>query len=196
MDEIKQDLRVRHTKQLLKNALLQILQVKTIDKVTVTELCKTAHINRNTFYSHYRSPGDLLDEIEQNFASKILQAVEEPYRQGDYAVMLQKVCQTVFEDRGLAQILTNESRSGKFLNDIIHKFHSIMVDCWSGSNVPQEKLDTLYRYGVGGSFALLRNWVNTGFVPTPDAMAEEMLQLNLAILRGYLGDYSPLEIKE
>lgn len=154
MDEIKQDLRVRHTKQLLKNALLQILQVKTIDKVTVTELCKTAHINRNTFYSHYRSPGDLLDEIEQNFASKILQAVEEPYRQGDYAVMLQKVCQTVFEDRGLAQILTNESHSGKFLNDIIHKFHSIMVDCWSGSNVPQEKLDTLYRYGVGGSFAL------------------------------------------
>lgn len=196
MDEIKQDLRVRHTKQLLKSALLTILQAKTIDKVTVTELCKVAHINRNTFYSHYRSPGDLLDEVEKNFANKILKEVEGPYREGDYAMLLQKVCRTVYDDRELAQILATEGRSGNFMNDIIQDFYKIMMECWSGSSAPQEKLDNLYRYGVGGSYALLRQWVNTGFQSTPDAMAEELLQLNLAVLEGYLGDYPPLGIKE
>lgn len=193
MDEVKQDLRVRHTKQLLKNALLKILKEKSIDKVTVTELCKVAHINRNTFYSHYRSPGELLEEIERNFAAKIMDKIREPYLQRDYATILRDVCYAVYEDRDLALILAAEELSGNFLGDIIFQFRKVMMELWADMDAPQEKLDFMYRYGVGGSYALLRHWVTSNFPITPEAMTKELLKLNVAILTGYLSEDSLLE---
>lgn len=191
MDELKQDLRVRHTKQLLKDALLKILQDKSIDKVTVTELCKEAHINRNTFYSHYRSPGDLLKEVEKNFADKLMSEVSEPFQNNNYETMLKKICRAIYEDRDLAQVFVNKNGTGQFIDEIIQAFRVLMLQAWTDTNASQEKLNTLYEYGVGGSYTLLRNWVEGNFHRSPDQMAEELLQLNLAVLYGYLGGQEP-----
>lgn len=61
---MKQDLRVVKTKRALKNSLLELLKVKTFEKITVSDICKTAMINRVTFYSHYQDKYDLfLDYI-------------------------------------------------------------------------------------------------------------------------------------
>lgn len=193
MEEIKQDLRVRHTKQLLKDALLQILQTKSIDKVTVTELCKTAHINRNTFYSHYRSPLDLLLEVEDNFADKVLTTAQEPLQNKDYAEMLRQLCSAIYEDRDLALVLIKTSSNGQFMKHVISGFYDMMMDIWSNLDAPQEKLNVMFRYGTGGSYTILRSWVDDGFRVTPDYVAQDLLQLNVALLQGYLGGHSAPE---
>lgn len=43
-------------------ALIELLKQKPIEYITVSELCKTAGVNRSTFYLHYEHIGDLLDE--------------------------------------------------------------------------------------------------------------------------------------
>ncbi len=43
-------------------ALISLLKKKQFDFITVSELCKTAGVNRSTFYLHYETVGDLLDE--------------------------------------------------------------------------------------------------------------------------------------
>lgn len=43
-------------------ALISLLKKKPIEYVTVSELCETAGVNRSTFYLHYETIGDLLDE--------------------------------------------------------------------------------------------------------------------------------------
>ena len=48
------DNRVRITKMMIRNALLQLLKEKTLQTITVRELCQVADINRGTFYTHYR----------------------------------------------------------------------------------------------------------------------------------------------
>ena len=53
MEEKKEDLRVRKTKRNIKHALAQLLQTKPLNKITVTEIAKTAEINKGTFYLHY-----------------------------------------------------------------------------------------------------------------------------------------------
>ena len=42
--------RIRLSKTMLKNALIRLLANKSIDKITVYELCAEAQINRTTFY--------------------------------------------------------------------------------------------------------------------------------------------------
>lgn len=43
-------------------ALISLLKKKTFEYVTVSEICKTAGVNRSTFYLHYETIGDLLSE--------------------------------------------------------------------------------------------------------------------------------------
>lgn len=61
----KQDRRVRKTRTLLRNALVDILQNRRLNNITVKELCDKADINRSTFYLHYRDIFDLWAQIEK-----------------------------------------------------------------------------------------------------------------------------------
>lgn len=64
-----EDTRVQYTKKVLHNAILELLKEKSIDKVTVKEICEIAGLNRGTFYLHYNSPADLLKDVENQFIS-------------------------------------------------------------------------------------------------------------------------------
>ncbi len=43
-------------------ALIRLLETKSFDYITVKEICETAGVNRSTFYLHYETIGDLLEE--------------------------------------------------------------------------------------------------------------------------------------
>lgn len=43
-------------------ALITLLKDKPLEYITVRELCETAGVNRSTFYLHYETIGDLLEE--------------------------------------------------------------------------------------------------------------------------------------
>ena len=54
-------------------ALLSLLENKPIEYITISEICKTAGVNRSTFYLHHENTIDLLKEtityVLDNFAS-------------------------------------------------------------------------------------------------------------------------------
>lgn len=43
-------------------ALISLLKKKPFEYITVSEICETAGVNRSTFYLHYETVGDLLNE--------------------------------------------------------------------------------------------------------------------------------------
>lgn len=55
-------------------ALLSLLEKKDLAYITVKEICAAAGVNRSTFYLHYETIGDLLDEaveyIQRDFESR------------------------------------------------------------------------------------------------------------------------------
>ncbi len=60
-----EDKRIQKTKQKLRDTFIQMLQTKTFDQITVTELCDAAKMSRITFYAHYNDKYDLLEAIMQ-----------------------------------------------------------------------------------------------------------------------------------
>lgn len=46
-------------------ALVSLLEKKEFAYITVSEICKMAGVNRSTFYLHYETMGDLLEETTQ-----------------------------------------------------------------------------------------------------------------------------------
>ena len=63
--------RVRMTKLLLKNALIDIMKIKSIHLISIKEICEEADVNRSTFYRHYNTQYDLYDEIIDDISNDI-----------------------------------------------------------------------------------------------------------------------------
>ena len=61
-----EDRRTRHTKDRIYRAMLLCLDSTSLDKITVTQICDTADINRSTFYAHYPNPITLYKLMEQH----------------------------------------------------------------------------------------------------------------------------------
>ncbi len=53
-------------------ALLSLLKKKQFEYITVSEICKTAGVNRSTFYLHYETVADLLLETVRYLTNKFL----------------------------------------------------------------------------------------------------------------------------
>ena len=62
-------------------ALLALLEEKDLEYITVKEICRQAGVNRSTFYLHYETIADLVDEtlemVNRRFLSYFLQQEEE-----------------------------------------------------------------------------------------------------------------------
>lgn len=60
-----------YAQKLLHQALLFLLRKKTLDKISVSELCRKAGVNRTTFYNYYTAPADILCELVRQFAAEL-----------------------------------------------------------------------------------------------------------------------------
>ena len=69
----KQDRRTRYTRQTIKDTFLELLNQKSFTKITVTEICKNAEINRGTFYLHYYDIHDVLTDIFDDMIMVIME---------------------------------------------------------------------------------------------------------------------------
>ena len=55
--------RVKMTKLLLKQSLIELMHEKSIHDISIKDICAGADINRSTFYRHYNTQFELYDEI-------------------------------------------------------------------------------------------------------------------------------------
>ena len=54
------------------HALISLMKKKPFEYITVSEICKTAGVNRSTFYLHYETIGDLLNETTRYLLNDFL----------------------------------------------------------------------------------------------------------------------------
>ena len=90
------DPRVKRTRKLLQQTLLDLLGEKSFDAITVQDIAERSTLNRATFYAHFEDKYDLLDSImregvEQALAGAIPEAAAVT---GD---TLRTLCRTVFD---------------------------------------------------------------------------------------------------
>ena len=71
MAEQRQDRRVRRSKAQLRQALIQLLQEKPVEEITVRELTERADVNRGTFYSHYQNIYHMLEQVENELFDEL-----------------------------------------------------------------------------------------------------------------------------
>lgn len=66
-----------NTATLFDEALIELLNRKSIEYITVKEICAKAGVNRSTFYLHYESINDLVEECMSYINNKFIDSFNE-----------------------------------------------------------------------------------------------------------------------
>lgn len=59
------------SRRLICDALLELLEEKPLEKITVTDIAKRADVNRGTFYRHYDSVNDVISELQDTLIEQM-----------------------------------------------------------------------------------------------------------------------------
>ena len=65
------------SKRLIREALISMMREKPFEKITITDIVRTADINRGTFYAHFRDIGEVLDSVKELAMSELHEAFGE-----------------------------------------------------------------------------------------------------------------------
>lgn len=184
---MKDSQRVQVTKSLLKGALLDLLEHQTIDQVTVSELCRKAGVNRNTFYSHYVSPEQLFSEIEHDFSEKIFQIIEDTVGEGDYYLLLLNTFNAMVEEPKVINILLQDKGTQPFLTRFISVAFKRVMELWDeqGWKINSEDQAMIYRFVTGGAEWVVSDWMRKGMKTSPEVLARKLSQLTGDIIEKY-----------
>lgn len=71
------DRRKKKTRAAIENALLELMQEKPVEDISICELAETADINRKTFYNNYASIEEVLEGINRKISLHIFNALPE-----------------------------------------------------------------------------------------------------------------------
>ena len=108
--------RISITKQLLCESFMSLLKQKPIDKISVTELCQAANVNRGSFYAHYADVYDLLGQIESIVYERLCSAVRNcNYTRSDFP-LINRVIEAVKAERSFCDALFGKYGSKQFLD--------------------------------------------------------------------------------
>lgn len=176
----RENQRIALTKRLLKEALLQLLKEKELDKISVTELCKTAEINRATFYRHYAIPRDVLIEIQSDMIQQLKREIPLPQSLEDLKPAVYTLCTFMDQHAELIQLIIRCNTDV----DFVHLVDDLFMELWKDLHLKnylkklnEEDLRILAVYTAGGSYFILRSWMMGSIQKSAQEMADYVFEL-------------------
>lgn len=171
-----EDRRVRRTKQLIKQSLIELMHEKPFKDITVKDITERADLNRGTFYLHYTDIYDLLSKIED----ETLQAIEEMLL--DYRCkintpscyeLLNEFFSYIEDNRNLFQILLHSESEGIFLNKLQHLIKTIGLDLMKMfyKDTSRPHYSYFLSFVLNGILGVTEQWFNNGMDMSSTEMA-------------------------
>jgi AcrR family transcriptional regulator len=164
-------------------ALLELVQEKKYDQITIQDITDRADLNRATFYLHYGSKEELLanslesyfDELVQQITPLTLEKAIWESPEADEMVFAH-----VAEHADLYRVLLGENGMGYVINrviDYIAQFSELQLRAGLGTAEPHLPVEIMARHVAGSLYALVTWWLMNEMPYTPRQMAEMTTRL-------------------
>ncbi|MDL2258015.1 TetR/AcrR family transcriptional regulator [Eubacteriales bacterium OttesenSCG-928-K08] len=172
----KTDRRVRYTKMTLRQALLELMQYKNVEQISVAELCRVADVNRGTFYAHFNTPQDLLRQVETEFLNALEPMLEQHSKSGKpmgtYEVVLE-IVECIVRDSDLCKILLGKNGDTGFLRRVLLTAQQSVFSLWEKAVAPDQKpiLEYLFTFIANGGVGVIQKWIEADMKDSPETIA-------------------------
>ncbi len=169
------DRRVKRTKKALRDALLTLLETKSINQISVTELTNLADVNRATFYFYYTDLLDMLQQVQSECYQSFKDIISESYANiatiegfTEYAERLFDLCK---EHETLVRFVFKNDVN----NQVYKQIQMLMLDTipntkslFPGTNPVRFSTN----FVLNGIVGVLIDWMDEGMMIPPRELAE------------------------
>ncbi len=191
MNEEKLDRRVKYTKKVLKESLVELLETKSIDNITIKEICENADVNRSTFYTHYYNQYDLLHQIENEVLSGINEHLKNYYFKDNKNLesyeTLKGIFDYVIENSKVCKVLLGENGILELQKKILMIVQEQIVRRWQKeASLNNETAEYLLLFSVNGSIGIVQKWIQSGMKKSASEIAQMILNLTSKGLSAYI----------
>ncbi|MBQ9691483.1 MAG: TetR/AcrR family transcriptional regulator [Eggerthellaceae bacterium] len=186
-----QDKRIIRTKMALRVALINLIEEKGLDSISVSDLCAGADITRATFYNHYRDAYALAISLEDDILRDLL-----PIQAAMGEVSLKTVAKCQITQQPLPQLVdlfTHLKAHGELLAALLGpkgdssfglRLRSAVCETLINSILSQkyrDKEDSFVDYYVtfyaAAYLGVITQWISNGMAESPEYMARISMRL-------------------
>lgn len=183
------------SKNLIKAAAIELLAIKSWNKITVTDIVNKADINRGTFYAHYSNPIAVYKAIEEDIINTILEAIKSNSLLGfmrNPEILMEQMADYVAGNARIVRILFSSEIASQLIADHKKRLGEYMV----------EETDKIPGIQNRKRFNILLRMITTGIVDSYIAMLsgnmepvtqEEFISAAAWLIKGALTPYLPPE---
>ena len=171
---IKDNRRVKMTKKLIKEALIDLMDKNNIARITVKEICALADINRSTFYLHFCDQYALLEEVENDIISQTPRI--NLYEKKDVYPVLVEFFKFIQENKRVYLILFKSSNGNSLRSKLIDKVFGKDENKkeWISNMELSNDLHFKMLMSAFGGATLVEKWIFDEIKSTPEELAKAL----------------------
>ncbi len=191
------DRRSRRTALALQQGLVELLSIKPLDEITISELAQTADVSRTTFYLHYRNINDLFAQMEKTIYLQFEQIIHqsmtsdhgllhiEPDERGVPSMpALREIFLFIRDNPQLSAILLNNPAS-TFLEKIWSTGHDVLIGRMAELKPDMKvvEIEYYYTFVISGIRGLIERWIASNMREP----VRQMVEISTNFVLGNLG---------
>jgi AcrR family transcriptional regulator len=175
-NSLKEDRRIRRTKRMLKEALIELVAEKGYEDVSVQEVIDRADVGRTSFYTYFRSKEDLLLRSLDDFGNLLVGHLGNSDKGNNDPMFdfLPMLFSHLEENRKLAKSLLG-NRNVPGVRELVQRqfynhFHKGLL-AKSENNLTPFQIEGAAVYAAGGLISLILWWLDMQHPPSAEKMS-------------------------
>lgn len=172
----KVDRRIVKTQGAIKKAILELMNEKSFDNITIQDISDRADVNRSTIYLHYVDKYDLLDKMIEEHINMLKEtsqwACQEEWVDAIQIFFEYFETNFLFFSTMLASKGAAPSFRSKFLEYVMEGFYDELHET-NGKNEGLSE-DVIVKFAGNAYVGILESWLKEGMPSPPNVMAKEV----------------------
>lgn len=159
------------SKNWIAESMLDLLSVKPLDSITISEITENAGIDRRTFYRHFKTKENVISFYIHKMSQQYEETIKHIQTIDNFSIAKAffEVCINIKEP---LQILYKQNLLHLFLNDLNALFQKYQRQFATPEELQLENGDYILAYHIGGFWNLLIKWLADGCEQSPEKMGE------------------------
>ena len=194
MEEIQKkiDRRVIKTKKAIRGALMEIVEDKDLNKITMKEIAERADVDRKTVYNYYSKVDDILVELENDWVEDFDEFTKrlENDRGAEYiAHFFPALTELIADDIELYTQLMRMGSQSRVISSLLAFLREKIRTAFARSyELESEKLNVAAEFVLAGLFWSYRAWFNSERKKPLQEFSQELAELVMGGLTAYFAE--------
>ena len=185
MQNIIPDERYSVADEAILGAFFKLVKEKKPDRITVSDITKTAGIARSTFYNHYQDIPSLISAVEDKTIHDVFSMMENFQPKNDRDICSSyflTLCRYTMENPFLSGLLSTPHGNDLF-EKMLTMLHHYVTETTSNSRPARhtkEEVSYVITCAIGSTIGVLHKWSRDNFNLAPEVIADILSEIFLS----------------